>query len=77
MCRPDYTGKIVFISGGSSGIGENLAKRIVNLGAMKVIIAARRQAELDRVVSECKEHSNRLETCLLDLNNPEECLKTC
>ena len=76
-CRPDYTGKIVFISGGSSGIGENLAKRIVNLGAKKVIIAARRQTELERVVNECKEQSKKLETCVLDLNNPVECLQKC
>ena len=48
-CEPDFTGKTVFISGGSSGIGEALAKRVVTLGAKKVIIAARRQEELNRV----------------------------
>lgn len=52
--KPDYTGKTVFISGGSSGIGEALAKRMEQLGAKKIIIAARRQAEMDRVKSECK-----------------------
>jgi len=42
----DFNGKVVFISGGSSGIGEQLAKDFINLGAAKVIIAARRTEEL-------------------------------
>ena len=29
MCKPHFPGKVVFISGGSSGIGEALAKRMV------------------------------------------------
>lgn len=53
-CNPDFTGKIVLITGGSSGIGEQLAKRFVELNAEKVIIAARTRKELDRVKSECK-----------------------
>jgi len=48
-CNPDYTGKTVFISGGSSGLGEEMAKQMVKLGAAKVIIAARRVSELKRV----------------------------
>lgn len=49
--RLDFTGKVVFISGGSSGIGEQLAKDFVALGAKQVIIAARRVNELKRVQS--------------------------
>ena len=52
MCKPDFTGKTVFITGGSSGIGEALAKRIAILGAKKIIIAARRLEELNRVKTE-------------------------
>jgi len=69
MCELDFTGKRVFISGGSSGIGEQLAKRMIELGAAKVFIAARRQNELDRVKSEAKDPS-RVVTCILDLSDP-------
>ena len=29
LCRPNFKDKVVFITGGSSGIGEALAKRFV------------------------------------------------
>jgi FlaA1/EpsC-like NDP-sugar epimerase len=45
----NFDGKVVFISGGSSGIGEQLTKDFVRLGAAKVIIASRRLEELQRV----------------------------
>ena len=41
-CKLNFSGKTVFISGGSSGIGEELTKKLTNLGAKKIIIAARR-----------------------------------
>ena len=53
MAKPDVAGKVVFISGGSSGIGEEMAKQVVALGAKKVIIASRRLEELERVKKEC------------------------
>ena len=76
QCKLDYSGKTVFITGGSSGIGEAFAKRIIDLGAKKVIIAARRQTELDRVKKECSK-PELIQTFILDLNNPDECLKKC
>ncbi len=48
-CRPRFEGKTVFISGGSSGIGECLCKMFITLGAKRVYIAARRLNELERV----------------------------
>jgi len=66
-CKPDFTGKTVFISGGSSGIGEALAKRVSHLGAKKIIIAARRLEELDRVRQACAK-PELVETFQLDLN---------
>ena len=75
-CRPDFTGKVIFISGGSSGIGEALAKRLVFLGVKKVIIAARRQDQLARVKNECQKN-NLVQTFIIDLNEPEACLKRC
>ena len=53
LIKPDFFNKTIFITGASSGIGEELAKQLVVLRAKKVIIAARRLNELERVKSEC------------------------
>mmetsp|Transcript_26109 Transcript_26109/g.32627 ORF Transcript_26109/g.32627 Transcript_26109/m.32627 type:complete len:295 (+) Transcript_26109:19-903(+) len=75
-CSLDFSGKTIFISGGSSGIGEALTKRLIGLGAKKIIIAARRQEELDRVKKECAS-PERVQTFTLDLGSPEEVMKKC
>src|SRR5258705_3276252 len=46
-----HAGKIVLVTGGSSGIGLATAKRFAREGAM-VYITGRRQAELDTAVHE-------------------------
>jgi FlaA1/EpsC-like NDP-sugar epimerase len=51
--HPTFEGKVVYVTGASSGIGEELAKRFVLLKAKKVIISARRREELERVKKEC------------------------
>lgn len=66
----------MFISGGSSGIGEALAKRMADLNAKKIIIAARRQEELLRVKRECS-RPEIIETFTIDLDKPEEVLTKC
>ena len=73
-CVPDFKSKVVLITGGSSGIGEGLAKRFIEIGASKVIIAARTLNELNRVKSECK-YPDRVEVCQIDLSKPEACEK--
>ena len=50
---PDFSKKIIFITGGSSGIGEELCKQLIALNAEIVIIASRNLQELNRVKSEC------------------------
>lgn len=47
--KPTFVGKTVFITGGSSGIGEEMTKRFVDLGAKQVIIASRNIKEMERV----------------------------
>lgn len=46
------------------------------MGAKKVIIAARRQNELERVQKECK-RPEAIQTFQLDLSKPEECSARC
>jgi len=48
-----FAGKTAFITGGSSGIGEAITKRLIELGAKKVIIASRNVKEMERVKKEC------------------------
>ena len=53
LVKPDFKGKTVFITGASSGIGEELAVRMSNLGTKRIYIAARRVNELERVKTLC------------------------
>ena len=47
-----FHGKVVWIVGASSGIGEYLAYQMVANGA-KVVLSARRKNELQKVKSQC------------------------
>ncbi len=47
-------GKVVVVTGGSSGLGEATAKLLAERGA-KVMLGARREENLERIVSEIKE----------------------
>lgn len=70
-CRLDFQGKTVFVSGGSSGIGEEMCKQFVKYGAAKVIIAARRIDELERVR---QVDPARVQIFQIDLNAPRDVL---
>lgn len=52
--RGAFSGKVVFIVGASSGIGEALAYEFSRGGAT-VVVAARRLDQLERVAARCKE----------------------
>ena len=61
--------KIVWITGASSGIGEEMAKQYVERGD-KVILSARREDELERVKNKCK-YPESVTVLPLDLTNFE------
>jgi len=59
-------GSVVWVTGASSGIGEQLAYQLARKGA-KLIISARRKDELKRVKEACE--SDTVESLPLDLEN--------
>jgi len=48
-----FRGKVVWITGASSGIGEALVKEIAASKNVKLVISARRGEELARVKNQC------------------------
>jgi short-subunit dehydrogenase len=65
-----FNGKIVWITGASSGIGEALAKQFAAAGA-RLILSARREAELQRVAALCP-NATSVSILPLDLSMPEK-----
>lgn len=66
-----FSGKIVWITGASSGIGEALVKNFANEGA-KVILSARREEELKRVQKEAGLEDANSMILPIDLYHSEE-----
>ena len=66
-----YKGKIAWITGGSSGIGEALARRLAINGA-EVIISSYDVSGLNRVVKDIKDTGGSAESIPFDLSNPAE-----
>ena len=62
-----YTNKVVWVTGASSGIGEALARMLLSKGA-KVILSARREAELIRVAREATMNEGSAHILPLDLS---------
>jgi len=54
---PDQAGKVVIITGGSGGIGQETARVLLSKGA-KVYIAARSQEKSEKAIDELKETGN-------------------
>ncbi len=66
------TGKVVVITGASSGIGEALARRYAAMGA-KVVLGARQEDKLKVIVSEIKEQGGAAAYSVCDVTKVEDC----
>jgi dehydrogenase/reductase SDR family member 7B len=64
-----FRGKVVWITGASSGLGEALARRFARAGS-RLILSSRRRDELERVAKLCSE-AESLSVLPLDLSKPE------
>ena len=66
-----FKGKVVWITGASSGIGEALAYHSAKAGA-KLVLSARRESELERVKKACQLPENDVLVLPLDLENHDQ-----
>jgi dehydrogenase/reductase SDR family member 7B len=66
-----FKDKICWITGASSGIGEELAKELAKQGA-RLILSSNDSEKLDRVKSDCLKFKNFCEVVPFDLSNPTE-----
>lgn len=55
-------GKVIWITGASSGIGEHIAIRLAKSG-VKLVLSGRRKEELKRVKDKCLGNVNFIDSC--------------
>jgi NADP-dependent 3-hydroxy acid dehydrogenase YdfG len=64
-------GKVVVVTGGSSGLGEATAKLLAERGA-KVMLGARREENLERIVSEIKDDGGEAAYRVTDVTDKDQ-----
>lgn len=67
----NITGKVVVITGGSSGLGEATAHYLAQKGA-KVVLGARRVEKLEKVASEIKKNGGAVEILRTDVTSADD-----
>lgn len=68
----DFNGKVVIVTGASSGIGEAIAREFAKNGC-KVMLAARSEEKLSRIVDEITADSGTASYVKTDVSKEEEC----
>ncbi|GAB3966301.1 SDR family oxidoreductase [Actinoallomurus acanthiterrae] len=68
---PAISGKVVAITGASSGIGEATARLLAEHGAA-VVIGARRTQRLDELAQDIRDRGGRAVACATDVTRPED-----
>jgi NAD(P)-dependent dehydrogenase (short-subunit alcohol dehydrogenase family) len=66
------SGKVCLVTGGGSGIGRAAAIRIAEEGAEAVLIAGRRESEIDKVAIECRSIGAQALAIRTDVTREEE-----
>lgn len=69
--NPEIEGKVVLITGGSTGIGAETARLLAARGA-RVAIAARRKAKLDEVVADITAQGGSVKAYALDVTDKRQ-----
>lgn len=64
-------GKVAIVTGGNSGVGAATAARFAQEGA-KVVISARRQAQLEEVAAKIREAGGEVLPVVADISKPED-----
>jgi short-subunit dehydrogenase len=67
-----YRGKVVVVTGASSGIGKALALHFASCGA-KVVIGARNEENLKLVVDEIRANGGEAQYCVMDVTDLDLC----
>jgi dehydrogenase/reductase SDR family member 7B len=75
MSHSSFKGKVIWITGASSGIGEALAKAFAEAGS-RLILSSRRESELNRVAALCS-GAQSVMVLPLDLSKPESMEDAC
>ena len=65
-----FTGQLIWVTGGGSGIGRCVAHELARLGA-HVLISGRKAEKLDRVAAEIAEDGGRCSTEAFDIRDED------
>ena len=76
ITREHFSGKWVFVTGASHGIGRVLTEKIINAGA-NVFLIARSEADLRLLCAKAKQMGSSADYCAIDLRDREKLVQLC